>query len=31
MDKFGLPAGVLNQIKRKLSEFNQIEAAKIYY
>ena len=30
MDKFGLPAGVLDQIKRKLSEFNQIDAAKIY-
>jgi predicted nucleotidyltransferase len=30
MDKFGLPAGVLNLIKRKLTEFNQIEAAKIY-
>lgn len=30
MDKFGLPAGVLNRIKHKLAEFNQIEAAKIY-
>lgn len=30
MDKFGLPDGVLNQIKHKLAEFNQIESAKIY-
>ena len=30
MDKFGLPAAVLNLIKHKLAEFNQIEAAKIY-